>query len=83
MHKSCFGIVLDKLRLEVFMWFMLAAKANGGCMYQLLIPGLGLSSMQRAEEGLAMLIGLRVERLVLDCEEVSQIRFLDKAMSIV
>lgn len=57
--------------LLVFMWVCKAAKFSGGHMIQLVIPSLGLSPMQLAEEQLAKLMGLRVERRDMDPSTLS------------
>lgn len=57
----------DARWLMVFMWACKAAALSGGSMVQLIIPGLGLSPMQFAEEQIAQSMELTVERKVL-CE---------------
>ncbi len=52
--------------LLVFTWVAKAAAASGGSLLQLVIPGLGLSPMQRAEEMIAQDNDLPIERRVLD-----------------
>ena len=57
----------------VFIWAVKAAAASGGVLVQLLIPGLGLSPMQHAEEMIARDNGLPIERRVLNRPEVGRL----------
>jgi hypothetical protein len=54
--------------LLVFLWCTKLASFTGGRMIQLLIPGLGLSPMQVAEQQIAVLCGVPIEQHVLDAE---------------
>ena len=63
--------------LLLLMWCAKAASFSKGKMVQLLIPGLGLSAMQKAEEQIARTCGLRIECRVLDEAEAGKFELLD------